>query len=67
MKKLVLAISAVALMAGAVSCGKKAASYGASEKALGDSLATSFGNMMGQRFAEQLQQMQASNNPDFDK
>lgn len=66
MKKLILAISAAAVMTGVVSCSKTS-SFDASEKALGDSLATTFGNMMGQRFGEQLQQMQASNNPDFDK
>lgn len=67
MKKLIIAMSAAAVMTGVVSCSKSSNNYDASEKALGDSLAMTFGNMMGQRFGEQLQQMQASNNPDFDK
>lgn len=66
MKKLVLAISAAAMLSGMVSCNKSS-NYGAEEKALGDSLAVAFGNFMGQSFAEQMQQMQAMNNPDFDK
>lgn len=66
MKKIILAISAAAMLTGVVSCSKSG-NYSAEEKALGDSLAVSFGNMMGQRFAEQLQQMQVTNNPDFDK
>lgn len=67
MKKIILAISAAAMLTGVVSCSKSSGNYSAEEKALGDSLAVAMGNMMGQSFAEQLQQMQVTNNPDFDK
>lgn len=66
MKKFILAIGAAAMLTGMVSCNKTSG-YDASEKALGDSLAVAFGNMMGQSFAEQLQQMQSANDPNYDK
>lgn len=66
MKKLILAMSAAAMLVGMGSCNKTT-NYDASEKALGDSLATALGQMMGEGFASQMQQMQATNNPDYDK